>query len=185
MKIGRIARYLLIATVIVSYFFVAGCGTIRIGNASFGYDLKGAQIDPKCKTAFVDYFKNQAENVQPSLALKLTDKLKDKLLSQTHLKLTNSTGDVNFIGVVEKYQTEPIAPQAGAQITAAMVRLTITINVKYTNAIDSKWEYETSFSRFLDYPATQNLNTVENSTDYDAVLDQLIQDIFDKAFVNW
>ena len=185
MKLNILINYLEIAGVAFIFFLLAGCGTIRIGNTSFGYDLKGAQIDPKCKTAFVDYFKNQASLVQPSLALKLTDKLKDKLLSQTSLKLTNSTGDVNFQGTIESYSTQPMAPQAGNVIAAAMNRLTVSIKVKYSNAKDSKWDYETNFSRYIDYASQRNLNDVENSSDFDTLLDQLVQDIFDKAFVNW
>ena len=172
----------------LAFFLVtmAGCGVIRIGGGSFGYDLKGAQIDPKCKTAFVDYFKNQASLVQPLLAQKLTDKLKDKILSQTSLKLTNSTtADISFQGSIESYSTQPMAPQSGAIITAALNRLTVTIKVKYSNAIDSKWEYETNFSRYIDYPSEKDLNNVENSSDFDDLIDKLIQDIFDKAFVNW
>jgi hypothetical protein len=185
MKINVFIKLWGITGIAFSIFLMTGCGTIRIGNASFGYDLKGAQINPKCKTAFVDYFKNQASLVQPSMAQKLTDKLKDKLLSQTSLKLTNGTGDINFQGTIENYATQPIAPQAGNVIAAAMNRLTITIKVKYSNAVDPKWDYETSFSRYLDYASERNLNDVENSSEFDTMLDQLVQDIFDKAFVNW
>jgi len=174
-------------SIALAFFLVtmAGCGVIRIGGGSFGYDLKGAQIDPKCKTAYIDYFKNQASLVQPLLAQKLTDKLKDKILSQTSLKLTNGTGDVSFQGSIESYSTQPMAPQSGAIITAALNRLTVTIKVKYSNAIDSKWEYETNFSRYIDYPSEKDLNNVENSSEFDDLIDKLIQDIFDHAFVNW
>jgi hypothetical protein len=187
MKLKVLIKYFELTGIVLLIFTLVGCGTIRIGNASFGYDLKGAQINPKCKTAFVDYFKNQAALVQPALALKLTDKLKDKLLSQTALKLTNVTNgaDIYFQGTIENYATQPMAPQSGNVIAAAMNRLTVSIKVKYSNAIDNKWDYETNFSRFIDYASDRNLNDVENSSEYDTMLDQLIQDIFDKAFVNW
>lgn len=185
MKFNIINKYLGASGLVLLFLLQAGCSTIRIGNASFGYDMKGVQLDPRCKTAFVDYFKNQAALVQPTLALQLTDKLKDKILSQTSLKLTNGTGDINFQGNIENYATQPMAPQANNVVGSAMNRLTVSVKVKYSNAIDSKWDYETNFSRYIDYASDKNLNDVENSTEYGAMLDQLIQDIFDKAFVNW
>jgi hypothetical protein len=164
---------------------VISCGSVRIGGGSFGYNLKGVTINPECKTANVFPFKNQAAVVQPMLSQKLTEKLKDKLLSQTHLKLTNGSGDITFDGTIESYTIQPMAPQAGSVVTAALNRLSVTIKVKYTNVKDSKWEYDTSFTRFVDYSANKNPSDIENSSEYDAMIDQLIQDIFDKAFVNW
>jgi hypothetical protein len=185
MKISIFTKCFSVVGFAIVLLVMGGCGTIKIGNGSFGYNLSGAKVDPRCKTAFVEYFKNQAAIVQPLLAQKLTDKLKDKLLSQTSLKLVTNTGDVNFQGTVESYNTQPMAPQAGAVPTAAMNRLTISIKVKYTNAIDSQWEYDTNFSRYVDYAATKNLNDVENSNEFNDMIDKLIQDIFDRAFVNW
>ena len=175
--------YGIVTTVII--LTCGGCGSIKIGGGSFGYNLKGVTIPPECKTANVEYFKNQAPIVEPQLSQKLTEKLKDKLLSQTRLKLTNGTGDINFQGSIENFTTQPIAPQGGDVVTAAANRLSITIKVKYSNSKDSKWEYETSFTRFIDYNANKNPSDAQNSADYDTMLDQLVQDIFDRAFVNW
>jgi len=175
----------MIAQIVWFGFGLVECGTIRIGKASFGYDLKGVTINPECKTANVEYFKNQAAIVQPTLSQDITEKLKDKLLSQTPLKLTNGTGDINFEGTIESFTTAPIAPQGGQVQTAAANRLSVTLKVKYSNAKDPKWDYETSFTRFLDYSADKNPTDIVGSDDYKAMLDQLVQDIFDKAFVNW
>jgi hypothetical protein len=158
---------------------------ITFGGRSFGYDLKGVRISPECKTAGVDYFKNQASLVQPLLAQKLTEKLKDKILSQTSLKLTNGTGDITFSGIIDGYATEPKAPLGGDNVTAALNRLTVSIKVKYTNSKDPQYEYDTNFSEYIDYRAEQNLDQVENSKDFDNMLDRLVQAIFDRAFVNW
>jgi len=185
MKISTYMKFLGIVGLTFALFAIAGCGTLKIGTGKFGYNLSGAQVNPKCKTAYIEYFKNQASLVQPLLAQKLTDKLKDKMLSQTSLKLTNNTGDVNFQGTIESYTTQPMAPQSGAVIAAALNRLSISIKVKYSNAVDSKDDYDASFSRYIQYESVKNLNDVESSKDFDDMLDKLIQDIFDRAFVNW
>jgi hypothetical protein len=184
MKFNIISKITFISGIVFLGFIANGC-TFRIGGASFGYDMKGVTINPECKTANVEYFKNQASIVQPTLAQDLTEKLKDKLLSQTPLKLTNGTGDINFQGSIESYTTQPMAPQGGNVVTAALNRLSITIKVKYSNSKDSKWDYETNFTRYVDYPADKNPSDIEGSSDYKDMLDHLIQDIFDRAFVNW
>ena len=156
-----------------------------MGKTSFGYDLKGVRIPPECKTACVLYFQNHAPLIQPMLSRDITEKLRDKILSQTPLKLTNANGDVNFEGAIESYTTQPMAPQGGNTITAALNRLSITIQVKYTNSKDSQWDYDTKFTRYIDYESEKNLNDIEGSDKYKEMLDLLVQDMFDKAFVNW
>jgi hypothetical protein len=183
MNINFMSKYGLLSVLTFAIITLVAC-SIKVGGGSFKYDLKGAQIPQSCKTAYVAYFKKQTSLGQPMLSQKLTDKLKDKLLAQTSLKLTNSNGDINFEGTIENYTTQPMAPQSN-QVQAALNRLSVTIKVKYTNTKDSKFEYDTSFTRFIDYSSSQNLSTVENSPDFDKILDQLIQDVFDRAFVNW
>lgn len=187
MKYNLLNKRFVITGVVIFIFFVVSCGTLKIGGGSFGYNLKGVTISPECKTAYVMPFKNQAAVVQPLLSQKLTEKLKDKLLSQTHLKLANGSGDITFDGTIESYTIQPMAPQAGSVVTAALNRLSVTIKVKYTNSKDSKWEYDKSFTRYVDYPASKNPSDIENAVggDYDTMIDNLVQDIFDAAFVNW
>jgi hypothetical protein len=161
-----------------------GC-VIHMGKASLGYDLKGVRIPSDCKTACVLYLQNHAALVQPMLSRDITEKLRDKILSQTPLKLVNANGDVNFEGAIESYSTQPMAVQAGSTATAALNRLSITIQVKYVNSKDSQWDYDTKFTRYIDYSSEKNLSDVEGSDEYTAMLVLLVQDIFDKAFVNW
>jgi hypothetical protein len=184
MNINNIKPFACIAAIFF-LFLLASCGTIHVGKSSFGYDLQGARIPTECKTANVQYFINRASQVDPTLALNLTEKLKDKILSDTPLKLTNNTGDVNFEGSIESSSVQAVAPQAGSTVTTALNRLTITIHVKYGNAKDSQWDFDSSFSRYIDYSSSYSLDQAEKLNDYDSMLDLLVQDIYTKAFVNW
>ena len=78
--------------------------------------------------------------------------------------------------------TQPVAIQ-GTQ-TAALNRLTISINVKFTNAKDEKQNYETVFSRYADYDSKKSLAEVEQSLIED-INKQLVDDIFNKSVSNW
>jgi hypothetical protein len=149
------------------------------------YSTTGASIPADVKTAFVKAFENRASLVNPTLAQSLTDGLKDKILSQTKLQITKVEGDVTFEGWVSDYNTKPMAPQGGATATAQLNRLEITVHVKFSNLKSSKWDYDQDFPRFVDYPADQNLNDVERSDKFTTLVNQLIDDIYNKAFVNW
>jgi hypothetical protein len=149
------------------------------------YKLQGSYIPGGCATASVQYFQNQAPLVQPMLAMKLTEALKDKILSDTQLKIVNGNGDVNFEGVIESYGTQPMAPQGGENITAALNRLSVTVKVKYNNSKDQQYDFDFSpITRYIDYSANQTLEDVERNQ-LDDLVKLLVEDIYNKAFVNW
>lgn len=186
MKIRKINPILTVAIAAMIIFF-SGC-TFRVGKGAFGYNMKGVNIPSDCKTASVQYFVNRAPIIQPALAQDLTERLRDKILSDTPLKLTSAsaTGDVNFSGIITGYSTQPIAAQAGPNPTAAQNRLTISITVSYHNAKDPQWDFDNkSFSRFIDYESNRTLTDIEHDDKYAEMLDLLIQDAFNQAFVNW
>ena len=146
------------------------------------YNFNGASIAADVKTFSVQNFPNYAPTVQPTLSQTFTEKMKNKFLAQTNLKLIDKNGDIDFGGSITGYAVAPTAIQ-GNDI-AANNRLTITVKVKFTNTKDEKQNFETSFSRFADYPSTKDLVTVE-TTLIQTITDQLIDDIFNKSVSNW
>lgn len=146
------------------------------------YSLTGASISADVKTAEVPYFQNRASVVQPMLSRNLTEKLKDKIQSQTSLQLVNESGNVVFEGEISDYVVTPAA--ITGDNVAAKNRLTITVKVKFTNTKDPQLDFDSNFSRFEDFDSNASLDAVENDL-IDKIADQLIEDIFNKAFVNW
>ncbi|MFM8432341.1 MAG: LptE family protein [Bacteroidota bacterium] len=151
-------------------------------SCKVNYSLSGASISPEVKTLTVNYFNKTAALGPPALGQFFTEKLKEKFVSQTSLTPVERNGDVIFEGTITAYTITPqnILPNE----TAAKNRLSITVNVKYTNKVDEKNSFESSFTRFTDYDSQVNLSTVEDQLVKD-VTDQLIDDIFNKAFINW
>jgi len=155
-----------------------------ISNSCGVYSLTGASISPEVKTAEVAYFQNRASVVQPTLSRELTEKLKDKIQSQTSLKLVNESGDVKFVGEIipSGYIITPAA--ITSENIAAKNRLTITVQVKFTNSKESQYDFDTSFSRFEDFDSNISIESVESEL-IRKIGDQLVEDIFNRAFVNW
>ena len=122
---------------------------LLLNGCKVSYSFSGASISPDVKTISIQYFQNRASLVQPGLSQNLTDAFIDKCKSQTNLGFVNGIGDVNFEGEITDYNTRPLTVSADAQ--AATNRFTITVKVKFTNAIDPTLSYEQSFSRYEDY----------------------------------
>ena|ERR1035437_5357915 len=146
------------------------------------YGFSGATIPPEAKTVSVQYFQNNASLAPPTLSQTFTEALRDKLSSQTRLGLVNKEGDLNFEGSITNYTTAPIAIQSSDN--AALNRLTITVNVKYSCSFDEKKNFEQTFSRFADYTSTKSLTEVEAELIKD-INEQLVQDIFNRALNDW
>ena len=154
-------------------FTMPGCGV---------YSFTGASIPPGARTISIDYFPNNALLVQPTLSQRFTDALRDKFTGETSLNLVRENGDMSIEGEIVGYSANPIAIQGNEQ--AALNRLTITVKVRFVNHLDEKMNYEQSFSRFQDYDSSSSLADVEDDL-IDQINRDLVQDIFDKAVVNW
>lgn len=146
------------------------------------YSFSGASISPDVKTISVQYFQNRASLVQPRLSQSLTDALIDKCRAETNLKFSNDIGDVNFEGEISDYNTRPLT--VGADARAATNRFSITVRVKFTNAIQPDFSYEQTFSRYADYPSNLDLSQVEDELS-EEIIEMIVEDIFNQAFVNW
>ncbi len=163
--------YLLL--IIVFAMFLVGCGV---------YSFTGASIPPQAETISVAYFPNDANLVQPVLSQRFTEELQDKFMRQTNLTLVEGVGDLHFEGAITDYRTEPIA--IGDDDRARMNRLTITVRVSFLNEYDQDAEFQRSFSRYYDYDSNKSLAQVENDA-IDQITQELAEDIFNEALVNW
>ena len=155
---------------------------IAIPQCKVTYSFSGVNISPEVQTYSVDYFPNRAPIVQAQLSQLFTDALMDKIQDNTSLSLSTSGGDVSFSGEITGYAMRPTA--ITGQEIAARNRLTISVRVKYFNEVEPELDYDTSFSRYEDYDATQNLTDVENEL-IELIVEYLIEDIFNRAFISW
>ena len=146
------------------------------------YSFTGASISPEVETFSVSFFKNKANTVNPSLSNIFTEKLKDYFTSQTNVQQIEQGGDLSFSGEITSYNIKPIAIRANE--TARENRLTIKVNVSFTNKYDEKLNFNSTFSRYKDFPSTEDLNSVEDIY-MQEICDELVEDIFNKSVVNW
>ena len=150
--------------------------------SSIRYTTSGATLTEEMKTISVQYFPNRAEIVNPELSSEFTESLKDKFISQTKLEMISEGGDLTFEGEISQYYTKPAAVRGNE--TASLTRLTIGIKVIFINEKDPDKNFESTFSQYEDFDASQSLDEVEGEL-VPQILEKIIEDIFNRAVVNW
>jgi hypothetical protein len=156
--------------------------TVLINACSVRYSTTGASIPEAAKTISVLYFPNRADIVNPGLSSEFTESLKDKFISQTKLEMISDSGDLSFEGEITQYYTRPAA--ISGDETASLTRLTIGIKVIFTNELEPDKNFESTFSHYEDFDADQSLEQVEGEL-IPQILEKIIEDIFNRAVVNW
>ncbi len=167
---------------IINTVFILSLSLLLNSCFSISYTTTGASIDPSLKTISVQYFENNAPTIQPGLSQQFTDDMKNYMESNTNLRLVNGTGDVNFEGTITGYDFAPTAIVSGDK--AAQNRFTITVKVKYTNSVNPDLDFDESFSRYRDYSSTDNFDSIREKLTSE-ILNEIIEQVFNKAFVNW
>ena len=152
--------------------FVTSCGV---------YSFTGAAIEGR--TINVHFIENNARTVVPSLSATLTEKLRQRILSQSSLsQVNNDMTDYDVSGAINGYDVT-VASVTGKE-TSLLNRLTITVSITFKNKLNEKANFVQPFSRFADFSSDQNIQNVEVKL-ISEISDQLADDIFNKAFVNW
>lgn len=151
-------------------------------NGCAYYNFTGTgKID--ADTFQVNYFQNQAPIVEQGIERTFTLRLQDLIQNQTNLSLTNANGDLVYEGEIVEYRVSPMT--ATADQRAAQNRLTITVNVRFTNKKKEEENFEKRFSFYYDYsgdalPTGSTLNAA-----LDEIFERITQDIFNATLAKW
>ena len=148
------------------------------------YSFKGISIDPEVNTFFVQNFESIASNAPPTLALDFTEKLKDKIRSESRLVLNDQNPDIEFTGRITGFTVVPVAPKPGEVVS--LNQLKISVSVKYINNKNEKksWTNERTKSHFAEFSNTADLLSVQDEL-IRQISVQILDDIFNEAFNDW
>ena len=153
---------------------------VLLSGCTVEYSMLDGSID--ADTFSVELFEEQASNAPAGYGAQFTDFLKDFMISRTKLSLKNEQADIEISGKIVRYITSPVSVQSDE--VAAYNRLTVGIQVSVINNRDEKQSFESNFSQFSDYEATQDLSSVESALLED-INTKLSQDIINKLTSNW
>lgn len=156
-------------------FFIPSC-TVSFINSGIDYSV--------LKTFSIEQFDVKAGNAPPTSGQTFSERLKDRVLSNTRLAYSEQPGDVQFSGNVTGYTISSQAPQADQTVAFQRLSIDISVNFKNIQQKDGSADWNQTFSRFANFDATQDLSSVENQLIQD-IYDQILDDVFNRAFSGW
>ena len=167
----RITRIFLLVLFVVS--LLTGCN----------YKFNQTTIPADIKTVRVQYIENKALYNNPTLSPQLTDKLRQKIVSQTKLtQVNNDNADYDISGYISQYDvtTSGISNQQ-VSTNRLTVAVSLTLVDRKTPGAEPK---NISASRSFDFSASLTLTQAERQLN-DEIIRNLTDEIFNQLFSNW
>lgn len=165
-----------------TYYIILFTTFTLLLNGCGPYNFTGAK-PVNAKTFQVNYFANNADLIEPGIELIFTRALQDLIQNQTNLNLTNSGGELLYEGEITQYRITPMT--ATADLTAAQNRLTIGVNVRFTNKNKEEDDFEKRFSFYHDFDGNAQLTGAQLTTSLDIIFERITQDIFNESLAKW
>lgn len=150
-------------------------------NSCKFYSFTGATDTPE--SFQVNFFQNNAALIEPGLDIQFTNALQDLIVNQTKSELVKTGAQVIFEGEIIEYRISPTT--ANANNRASQNRLTIGVQVRYTDTTDDEKSFDQRFSFFFDYDGDALLSGSQRDTAWEAIFERITQDIFQAAFADW
>ena len=156
---------------------------ILAAGCSVSYTFNGSSIDyTKTKTIQIAAFPIRASYVWGPMAAIFHGELKDKFVNHTKLQLVKRNGDLKIEGQITQYQQRN--KSVSAEGTSALIELTMTVNVMFTNNVNHEEDFERQFTSSKTYDSKLSLSSVQ-----DDLVTQMTKDIVDQIFnatvANW
>jgi hypothetical protein len=146
------------------------------------YSFKDVSIPAEVKTFRVNYLENKAQYVNTQLSPQLTERLKQKIISTTRLRGTDSDeAHYDISGYVSQYFTSTISITGD---NASGNRLTVGFHLVFKNTLDNKKDFEADIMRTFDFDGSLTLTQAEVSLNED-IVKNVVDEIFNKIFSNW
>ena len=117
-----------------------------------------------------------------STSITISESVIDRVQRQSTLQLVDSNGELQFEGKVIGWTVQPINVQGNEQ--AGANRITVTVDVIYTNTVDTEQSFQRKFSRFYDLPSSSDLHSNQDLV-VEEIATLLSQDIFNASLGNW
>ena len=164
----------------INYIFA--CLILITFSSCSVYNFTGTgKID--AKSFQVNYFQNNAPLIEPGIERIFTQRLQNLIQNQTNLNLTSSNGDLVYEGEIVDYRVSPMT--ATADQRSSQNRLSITVNVRFTNKNKEADNFEKRFSFYNDYDGANQLVGAKLTENLDIIFERITQDIFNESLAKW
>ena len=167
-------------------FFIIFMGIVALTTlaaCSVSYGFNGSSIDyTKTKTVQIADFPIRSSYVWGPMGPIFNNRLKDEFADHTRLTQVKRNGDLKIEGEITQYQQRN--KSVAADGFSAQTELSMTVNVRFTNNINHKDDFEKQFTATTTYETTQSLASVQEELVTQMSKD-LCEQIFNACVANW
>lgn len=152
-------------------------------SCTISYKFNSASIDyTKIKTIQIDNFPIRSAYVWAPMQSIFQNRLTDVFASRTKLQLVKRGGNLQLAGEITGF--DQFNKGIAADGYSSQVQLKMTVNVRYTNNVNSNESFERQFSATAEYDATQQLTAVQEEL-VTQMAREIIDQIFNSTVANW
>jgi hypothetical protein len=155
---------------------LSGCGI---------YSFTGTTISPDIRTISISNFENPTGEGPANLTQVVTTSFKNYYRRNSNLTILQENGDLQLEGQIVSFTVTPAAIQRdGQQDIASLNRLTLGIQIRYTNTKNPEEDFNQLFSITQDFPLDQDITQLSPAI-IDQMTERLVTDVFNKSVANW
>lgn len=156
-------------------FVLSGC--------SISYKFNGANINYQTTHSIsIADFPNNAAMVNPTLSTNLSEAIRLLYQRQTRLQILRRGGDLELEGEIVGYDISQGA--IGADSYATESKLTIRVNVHFTNNIYPEESFEKTYSAFQTFDASRLLSDVQDEL-CALIITEISENIYNDTVAKW
>ena len=156
---------------------------LLVSACSVSYKFNGASIDyTKTKTITIADFPIRSNYVWGPMQNIFNNELKDIFANHTRLTQVKKGGDLKIEGEITQYTQRN--KSVSSEGYSAQTELAMTVNVRFTNNINHKEDFEQQFTATSSYETTQSLNDVQEQLVTEMVKN-ITEQIFNATVAQW
>ena len=172
---GSLLRLVIFTSVYLCLFSFQSC--------SISYKFNGANINYQTThTISIADFPNNAPMVNPSLSNNFSESLRDLYQRQTRLQILRKGGDLELEGEIIGYDLTQGAISTDSY--ASESKLTVRVNVRFTNNSNPEDSFEKTYSAFQTFDASRLLTDVQDEL-CAAIITEITENIYNDTVAKW
>ena len=152
-------------------------------GCSISYKFNGANINYQTTHSIsIADFPNNAAMVNPTLSTNLSEAIRTLYQRQTRLQILRRGGDLELEGEIVGYDISQGA--IGADSYATESKLTIRVNVHFTNNINPEESFDKTYSAFQTFDASRLLSDVQDEL-CALIITEISENIYNDTVAKW
>ncbi|NEM98863.1 LPS assembly lipoprotein LptE [Pontibacter burrus] len=155
---------------------LSGCGV---------YSFTGTTISSDIKSISIQNFENPTGEGPANLTQLITNNFKNYYRRNTNLTMLQQEGDLQLEGQIVSFTVTPAAIQREGEIDRATLnRLTLGIQVRFTNTVNPDENFDQLFTISQDFPEDRDVTQL-TAAEIERMSEQLVSQVFNRTVANW